>query len=337
MISAVFDNKNKLILKTIPRPEIESGDEVLIKVKAAGLCGSDAPMLINPSPDLDLEGRVIGHEVAGVVEDIGSRVKGVEKDDLVIIDPVHGCGSCVSCRQGRKNLCSEKRFLGWHIPGGLSEYIKVREENIYKVSAKVPFHIAALLEPIADVAHGIDKLKPGPQDRVVILGAGSIGLIFYKVLKLMGVSDIVVSDISDYKIKSAKNAGVENIINSKKESLKRAVTNSFNGLAGIVIDASGISLANSLALVKDGGKILLFGVFHGESTIPQSQIVDRELSIFGTFCATQQNFIEALDLVKGNAHEFEKIITHKFSQNEISEAVKVFNGREALKIIIEYV
>ena len=335
MLAAIFDSKNKLMLKTISKPEIESEDEVLIKVKATGLCGSDTPTLINPLPDLDLEGKVIGHEIAGIVEDKGNNVKRVKEGDLVVVDPLYSCGICVSCMQGRKNLCSDKKFIGWHMPGGFSEYIRAKEENIYKVSAKVPLHIAALVEPIADVIHGIDKVKPCPWNKVVILGAGSIGLIFYKILKIMGVSDIIVSDVSDYKIKSAKYVGVDNIINSEKESLKEAVLNSFNCLAGIVIDASGISLANSLALVKDGGKILLFGLNHSESNIHQSQIVEKELSIFGTFCANKKNFIEAKDLVEANAYEFEKIITHKFSLNDIGEAIKVFNSEEALKIIVQ--
>jgi len=337
MLAAVFNSKNKLILKRIPKPEIESKDDVLIKVKATGLCGSDAPILIDPSPDLDLEGKVVGHEVAGTVEDKGSRVKGVEKGDHVIIDPVFSCGICFLCLQGRKNLCPDNKHMGWHMTGGLSEYIRVKEENIFKVSPEVPFHIAALLEPIADVIHGIEKVKPCPWDKVVILGAGSIGLIFYKILRIMGVSDIIVSEISDYKIKLAKNVGVDNIINSKKESLKEAALNSFNNLADIVIDASGISLAHSLALVKKGGKILLFGSIKNknETCISQNQIVGRELSILGTNCATKKNFIEAIDLVEANAYEFEKIVTNRFSLNEIGEAIKVLNNKEALKIIIE--
>jgi threonine dehydrogenase-like Zn-dependent dehydrogenase len=335
VLAAVFNSKNKLMLKRILKPEVESKDEVLIKVKATGLCGSDAPTLINPSPDSDLEGKVIGHEVAGIVEDKGSGVKRVEKGDHAIIDPVFSCGKCVYCRQGRKNLCPDKKYVGWHVPGGLSEYIKVKEKYIYKVSTKVPFHIAALVEPMADVTRGTAKVKPGPRDKVVILGAGSIGLIFYKVLSIMGVSDIIVSDISDYKIKSAKNMGVDNIINSKKENLKEAVLNSFNGFADIVIDASGIPLSHSLDLVKDGGKILLFGVINHIKEIPQNNIVEKELSIFGTCNANKEDLIKAIDLVESNAYEFEKIITHKFSLNDIGEAIKVFNNKQAVKIIIE--
>ena len=337
MLAAVFDSKNKLLLKKIPRPEIKSKDDVLVKVKGTGLCGSDAPILIDPSPDLDLEGKVSGHEVAGIVEDKGSKVEGVDKGDHVIVDPVSSCGTCFSCLQGRKNLCPDNKHMGWHMRGGLSEYIRVKEENIYKVSPEVPFPIAALVEPIADVIHGIDKVKPYPWDKVVILGAGSIGLIFYKILRIMGVSDIIVSEISDQKIKIAKNVGVDNIINPEKESLKEAVLNSFNGLADIVIDASGISLAHSLALVKKGGKILLFGSIKNknETCISQNQIVGGELSILGTNCANKKNFIEAIDLVESNTNEFEKIVTHKFSLNDIDEAIKVFRNKEALKIIIE--
>ena len=335
MLAAVFDSKNKLILKRIPKPGIGSKDEVLIRVKTTGLCGSEAPILINPSLDLDLEGKIIGHEIAGIVEDKGSSVKKVEKGDSVVVDPVCSCDICLSCLQGRKNLCLDKKIIGWDKFGGLSEYLKVKEENIYKISPKVPLYIAVLVEPMADVIHGIDKVKPCPWDKVVILGAGSIGLIFYKILRIMGVSDIIMADISDYKIKSAKNIGVDNIINSKEKSLENAVLNSFSSMADIVIDASGIPLSRSLILAKDGGKILLFGSIKNETSIPQGQIMVRELSIFGSFCAYKKNFIEAIDLIERNASKFEKIITHKFSLNDIGEAIKVFNNKKSLKIIVQ--
>jgi L-gulonate 5-dehydrogenase len=257
--------------------------EVLVRVHRAGICGSDVHILHGANPFARYP-RIIGHEFAGEIEAVGPDVSGLAEGDRVVVDPVVSCGHCYACRVGRPNVCANLEVFGVHRDGGFRDLVPVPARNVVKVSHDLPIEIAALAEPFSIAANVLSRTGCGPQDTVLIYGAGTVGLTVLQVAKLKGAR-CLISDIDEARLDRARSFGADTAINPRTTSVVEAISGEMNGLGpSVVIDGAGLPalLEEACRVASPAGRIGLLGFSPGPCNISQQEIVKKELTLVGS-------------------------------------------------------
>ena len=280
------------IEKPVPKP-----GEALIKVVAAGICGSDIGAFRGTNGLVSYP-RVIGHELAGIVESIPENNKnGIKVGDRVVVDPYLYCGHCYPCRIGRTNCCTDLKVLGVHVDGGMAEYYCHPADMLIKIPEGMSWEQAAMAEPLTISLHGIHRggLKAG--EYVAILGAGPIGLYAGMAAEAYGAHAIII-DIVQERLDFAKQMGVEYIINSKEVNAVEKVMEITGEGAQLVMECSGanILIRQSLDMVCHAGRITFTGWPKQETSLPTDMITRKEIDIRGARTSAGE-FEEALELL----------------------------------------
>ncbi|MCX7720262.1 MAG: zinc-dependent alcohol dehydrogenase family protein [Dictyoglomus thermophilum] len=337
MIAAVWRG-GKISLEELPNPVIKKEDEVIIKVLASGICGTDLHVFSGKAQGKD--GVIRGHEFSGRVVEIGKDVKGIKVGDLVAVDPNITCGHCYFCKRGEINLCENLIALGVDINGGFAEYCVVPYKQLYVFSEKISPIEGAMMEPVACALHGIERLNVGPGDTVLIVGGGALGLVLLQLAKLSGASKVFLVEKVEWKRKIAKDLGADIVIDPLKENVEEIVKeNTYGRGADVGIEAVGKTetVKTVLGSVRRGGKVLIFGVSSPEDLLSISpyDIYFRELTIMGSFVNPFTNS-RALSLIEEGMIDVKKIVSHRFSIEKIDEAIKVGLSGDALRVIINF-
>lgn len=284
MKAALLKSLNNFEIEEIEKP-IPNKDEVLVKVQAAGICGSDIhKMQTEWTRELPM---VLGHEFSGIVDQIGENVTNVKAGDRVAVAHLIPCYECDACRSGKYQLCDHCTLFGAHRYGGFEEYTTVPKENILKIGDSVSFEEAAMLEPLAVAAHGVMGLKPQMGQTIAIFGMGTIGILTAQLLKLTGVKKIIGIDIDNDKLSESKKYGVTDTINSLEEPLEDKILELTNNEGtDITIQCAGskISEEQCLLITKKGGTIGYQGIAYVDVLLHQrafENIFRREYTIKG--------------------------------------------------------
>ena len=337
MRAAVFAGNGVVNLKEIPVPKAVNPDDVVIKVNACGICGSDLHVLAVPPGQYAKPGTVLGHEFTGIVSEIGSGVTTVKVGDKVVAEPNVRCGMCPECRRGNFNLCRNAVNTGQQRDGAFAEYCLMPEKQVYKVPADMPDNLAALAEPLACVMNGMTKINPQATERVILFGAGAIGLFFVKALKRYGVRDIIVAETMESRANDAKKAGADIVVNPITDDIASIMTAKWGSLADIAIDAvgAGVVLEQILGLVNCGAKILIFGQnMTQKSTIRPGDINNMELTITATL-STKNSFGPAIQLLQDETLRFEDLATHEVKLEDLETGIALMRSKEAVKVIVK--
>jgi len=343
MKAAVYLGPGKIEIQKMPIPEIEE-DEVLLQVKACAICGTDVRIYSFGQKNVKPP-HIIGHEVAGVISEVGRRIKGYRKGERVILVTSVGCGRCEMCLQGRPNLCPENRAIGYYYSGGFAEYMKVpaeavRQGNILPIPDSLSFVEATLAEPLSCCINGQEYLNIGMGDTVVVIGTGPIGCMHAELAKISGATKVIVADLSEERLNFARRIGADVYVNSQRESLKEKVMKETEGAgADVVITAcpSPEAQEEALEIIKTRGRISFFGGLpHEKSKISfDSNIVHyKEVSVFGSFASYAFQYKKALSLLASKRIRAERFITHKFALEKIEEGIKAVKEGKALKAVV---
>jgi L-gulonate 5-dehydrogenase len=277
---------HKFEVRDVPVPELGDDCDVLIRMKSAGVCGSDIHLYHGKNPNSTYP-RIPGHENAGIVEKTGSKVSKIKAGDHVIVDLISACGECYQCRIGRKNVCEKVKVRGSGADGGWREFFTAPETEVYKISNDVRWEDAALVEPFAIGAHCTNRGRIVPDDTVLILGTGTIGSIILQTCKAKGCKTVICCDISDELLERAKTYGADYIINTKKEDVAGAVKK-ITGGKGVTVAFDSACFQGSLAsilrpgIVCNAGRVVPLGFCTDPEGITQAMINQRELDIIGT-------------------------------------------------------
>ena len=339
-MKAVFiKGLGEIEIKDVPIPKINS-KEVLVKMIVCGVCGTDIEKIKGKSATP----LKLGHEVAGVIVEVGSAVKNFAVGDRVFVHHHVPCYTCYYCRHGDYTLCDEfpKSNLD---PCGMAEYFRVPENNvekgaILKLPNEVEFDEAALIEPIGCCIRGLNKAKVNAGDDVLIIGAGPIGLIMISLLKLFGAGNIIVSETSSFRLSIAKSFNVNAAVNPINENLKETVYEVTDGRGvdlAIVAVGNAKVIPQALDLLRKGGKLLLFGSPPpGDLLIyDANKIFLRELKIIPSYSTTEIETNIALKLLKLKKIDVSKLVSHRFKLDEAEKALKLAaESDKALKILI---
>ncbi len=303
------------------RPVRKEG-EALIKVKAAGICGSDIGAFRGTNPLVSYP-RTIGHEIAGEVVEIGENKNGIKAGDRVVVDPYLYCGHCYPCSIGRTNCCEDLHVLGVHVEGGMCEYFTHPADMLVKIPEGMSWVEAAMAEPLTISLHGIHRgsLKSG--EYCLVIGAGPIGLVAALVAQAYGAHAILL-DIVDERLKFASSLGIEHVVNSMDkekaiEEVKR-ITGGMMAQQVMECSGSGIAIRNTLDFVSNAGRITLTGWPKGETSLPTAMITKKEVDIRGARTSAGE-FEEALELIGTKKVDMTKILTKTVHVSEASSTI----------------
>ncbi len=335
MKAVVIEKPEKLRVASVDDP-IPGPDEILIEVKAAGVCGTDVH--IYEGAFTCTYPLIPGHEFAGEVIEVGSEAAGLSPGQRVAVDPNVPCGECFYCRRNQQHFCRNLKGYGvLDLPGGFAERVNVRAADAFSIG-ELSYEEGALIEPLGCVLHGIELIRIQPGDEVLIFGMGAIGLLLAQVCKFSGASFIVGVDRVPEKLDLAETLGVDRGFAAEPDveaTIREAYPLGFE----VVIDATGVSeVVESLpGYARDAGKILYFGVCprHTPIRLDPFDVYRRELKIFGTF-SLLANFGRAIRIVEAGRVDLEAIISHRFALDEFERALMLKMGEgKAQKIIIE--
>jgi len=328
---------HSLEIKEMPAPEAGKG-EALLRVRAAGICGSDMHIYHGTNP-LAKYPRIIGHEFAGEISALGEGVEGFSVGDKVAVDPVTSCGECYACSIGRRNVCERLEVFGVHRDGGFAEYVAIPVANLHKVPASWSFEKAALVEPFTIAANVLSRTECAGSDKLLIMGAGPIGQVILQAARRLGTA-CAVSDIVGVRLEKARRLGAELTVNPKETSLEEAI-GAWTGGKGVplIIDAVGSPdlFPALLRMGSPAGRIGLLGFSKEPSPFVQLEAVRKELSIFGSRL-NRNKFPEVISWFDDGLVEPELLVSHRFPFVQAKEAMEFIQERpsEVCKVILEF-
>lgn len=335
MPAAVFRREGEIGIDQRPVPPLPGPGEVLLRVRSAGICGTDLHILEVPPGHPATPGVIMGHEYTAEILALGPGVKHLQKGDTVVISPDIECGVCAYCRRGLPNLCSDKTTLGIFIDGGFAPFNLAPAKAVHRISPKVPPEIAVLAEPLSCVLNGFQKVSFLPGQSAVILGAGPIGLLFLHLLRSAGAGILIVSEPSPIRREKALLSGADLAVNPLEEDLEACVHRVTPLGADLVIDAVGIALPEALKCVRRGGTLLLFGMnSQARATLSQNEITRYEIKILGTY-SSNSTFPSAIQLLESGRLSLASLITQELPLERIFEGLDLLRRGLGIKIVVK--
>ena len=342
MRALLLSEYKKLSVVEMPVPVIAE-DEVLVRVKACGVCGSDIHGY-DGSTGRRIPPLVMGHEAAGVIERVGSRVERFAAGDRVTFDSMVSCGACDFCRRAQINLCDNRMVLGvscgdYRRHGAFAEYVSVPERIPYRLPDAVSFERAALTEPLSIASHGVGRHVPAAGDTAIVVGAGMIGLLTIQLLKAKGVRTIVAVDIDAQKLDLARRMGAARALRATTDDVPAAVADLTAGRGADVafeVVGQGDTVATAIRSVRKGGTVVLIGNLAPEVELPLQSVVTREIAVLGS-CGSNGEIPACIDLLARGVIDVDPIISLKAPLDAGPELfARLHNGDPSLmKVIIQ--
>ena len=313
--------------------------EVLVKVMACGICGTDVHIYHGGKGSAEVVPPVVlGHEFSGIVVSAGEKVTNVKPGDHVALDPNMYCGRCRPCRMGKKQNCENLYALGVNTNGGFAEYCVCPDQQCFLLDPDVPFDAGAMAEPLACALHGIDRLAIREGETVFIAGGGTIGLIMVQLAGLAGAGTIILSEPVAAKREIALELGARHAMDPGTDTVQSFLMR-HTGIpyADAVIECAGIlpTVEQAFSAAGRGSRILLFGVPGVDSKfdLPLFDIYSKELTVMGSLI-NPDTHLRAVNLINSGKVRFDRIISHHYGLNELEQGIKTQMSRESVKVII---
>ncbi|XP_059629383.1 sorbitol dehydrogenase [Cornus florida] len=319
--------------------------DVKVRMKAVGICGSDVHYLrtLRCADFIVKEPMVIGHECAGIIEEVGSDVKSLAPGDRVALEPGISCWRCSLCKEGRYNLCPEMKFFATPpVHGSLAHQVVHPADLCFKLPDNVSLEEGAMCEPLSVGVHACRRANIGPETNVLVMGAGPIGLVTLLAARAFGAARIVIVDVDDHRLSVAKDLGADGIVKvstniqdvaEEVEQIRRAM----GAAVDVSFDCAGFNktMTTALSVTSAGGKVCLVGMGHSEMTVPLTPAAAREVDVIGIF-RYKNTWPLCLEFLKSGKIDVKPLITHRFgfSQKEVEEAFETSaRGGNAIKVM----
>lgn len=326
---AMYYNNQDVRLEEMPLPKI-SDNELLVKVLASGICGSDVMEWYR----LKRAPLVLGHEITGEISEAGKDVKNYKVGERVFVSHHVPCNTCRFCLSGNHTVCETLHTTNYY-PGGFAEYIRVPsinvERGVFLLTEEITYEEGTFIEPLACVVRGQRVAKLTPAQSVLILGAGISGLLHLLLASALGVKQIVVTDINDYRLKLAKELGASAIINAKEDLALRADL-------VIICTSSTTAFMQALECVERAGAILCFAPTEPGVTLPVpiNDFWRQSIKIIHSYGSSPDDTLEAIELIRAKTIPVQKLITHRLPLADAGLGFKlVASAKECIKVIIE--
>jgi D-arabinitol dehydrogenase (NADP+) len=327
MKSMVIQKPREILFSEIVTPKPGPRD-LLIKVMASGICGTD--IHIFKGEYLGSYPVIPGHEFSGVIEAVGSEITRFTKGDRVAVEPNIACDNCINCLNNRQNFCLNWQAVGVTLPGGMEQYVTVPEKAVFHIG-ELPFEQGAFVEPLSCVIHGIERVKIQLSDQVLILGAGPIGILLLQMARLQGATQLAILENNPGRANLARKHGADLVV----EHLEDLKPNAYD----VVIDATGVIpvMNRTMDFVRNSGTILLFGVppVGKKIELEAFKIFQKELTILSSYTSVRNSF-QAVNLLQSGQVKVESLISHRLPLEEISNAFDMIENHDpkVMKVMI---
>ena len=318
---------NELKVIDMDMPKIEQPDQVLVKMKAAGICGSDVGIYHGTNAAATYP-RVIGHEMVGVIEAVGSGVTNRKVGDRVIIDQVTACGHCYACRKGRPNVCGNLQVRGVHLDGGYREYMVVPEKDCYLLPDFLKDEDAVMIEPTTIAVQACSRAELCAEDNLMIIGAGALSNSILRIARLYHPNKLIMVDIDDAKLSESLQHGATDVINSRTEDVVARAHELTDGYGPTVtIDAACFkgSLLTACQATGNAGRVITMGFSVAPDEINQFVITSKELDVRGSRLQNRK-FQAVIDLVNEGKVDLSNSVSHTFN---FLDAQKAFDFNDS--------
>ncbi len=330
----IYQGNGILEYQERPIPQLKNANDVLVKIEACGICGTDLNILAVPPAHKANTGIAIGHEGIGVVQEIGAGVNGLQPGDRVVIAPRLTCGKCAYCRRGLDNQCTNYQTIGTTIDGAFAPFLVAPERAFFKISPAVPRDEAALFEPLSCVVGAVKRAPMQAGDNVLVIGGGPMGMLFAMQYQAMGAGKVMVADVAPYRLDFAQEMGME-AINVKEKELGKAVKELTELGADIVVDAVGNQVDAAIKCARRGGQIILFGLRpHDNPPVNQYTITRYDLTVHGAFVGLYP-FVQTIQLLESQRLQLAKLISHRLPLSDLAHGVELMRTQQAMKVLIE--
>ncbi len=337
MLQAVMIEPGKIKFHEIEKP-IPSENQVLIAIQRIGVCGSDIHVYHGKHPYTSYP-VVQGHEVSGVVAEVGRNVQGFAPGDAVVFMPQVTCGECYPCKHGMEHICESLKVMGFQTGGAAQEYFAVEASKVLKLPEGVSLDEGAMVEPVSVAVHALRRGGFVSGMKVLVLGAGTIGNLVAQVARAQGAQKVLITDVSDYKLEKAKECGIEGV-NTAKEDLSDAVIQHFGReKADLILECVGVqpTITQAVNVARKGTTIVVVGVFAEKPVVDLGLVQDRELSLVGTLMYQRPDYETAIQLIHAGSLRLKPLITHRFPFQDYLKAYLAIEESQGkyMKVMIE--
>ncbi len=333
MLAAFSGGKEKIEVKGAPVPSPGPG-EVLLRVRACGICGSDLHFYRGELPALPTVSP--GHEFAGEVAELGEGIQGFAPGQRVLVEPLRVCRECAYCRTGEYHLCPKRVLLGTFVSGGLAEYVAVPAYTLYPLPDGLDFELAALVEPLAVAVHGLHLVDLSFGERVVVLGSGSIGVMATLAARALGAAEVTITYRYEHQAQAALAVGATRAVQADEAATLA------NERPDVVVEAVGghaDTLSQAIGIVRPGGRVSLLGLFTAPVQVHALPLMLNEVRVTGgiTYCRPGQHsdFDVALRIIEADPERARGVISHRFPLKEADEAFRAAADKSTASVKVQ--
>ncbi len=331
-------------LDEIAVPEINK-EELLIKVDACAVCGSDLKAFNVGNPRLHPP-IVMGHEFTGIITEVGENTTGFELGDRIVMSTSISCGECLYCKKGWSNLCVNLAPMGFSFNGGMADYTVIparalKNGHVVKVPASLKHDFAALAEPLSCAVNSLEQCDIQKGDTVLIMGAGPMAILNACVARQLGAGKIIMTELNQARIDQAKAFDIDMLVNTAKENIKEIVMTETDGCGADVVIVAAPAAApqeEALSLVRKKGTVCLFASLpsgNSELTIDSRLIHYNEIKLTGSSDSTTEHVKKALEMLMDPEFPSDKIATHVLPFKDINNAFELMKSGEALRVVLK--
>jgi 2-desacetyl-2-hydroxyethyl bacteriochlorophyllide A dehydrogenase len=331
----IVDADKQVVIDRTPAPSPVAG-EALVRAVYSGVCGSDTHAQHGRHPHIRLP-YAVGHEVVGVVQQVGAGVDDLAPGARVTVEPTLPCWSCKQCRADRINLCENLGFFGCGYPqGGMAELFTIPADRLHRIPDDVDDLTATLIEPLSTPVHAARLAGPLAGKAVAILGAGSIGLLVLAVARARGASRIVVSDVLENKRAKALALGADAVVDATAEDVVAQVRTALGESADVVFDCVAIqsTLDQAVGMALKGGIVIVLGVPSRDVTMPVVVMQDQEVRVQGSATYLPDDFADAIELLRSGAVRTDQIVTGEFPLERAADAFDASMSGDHIKVLV---
>lgn len=338
MIQQVMTEPKKITFREIPIP-LPGPDQVLVKIKKIGICGSDIHVYHGTHPYTSYP-ITQGHEVSGEIVSVGEYVKDMAAGQRVTIEPQVFCGRCWPCLHGKYNLCEKLKVMGFQTTGAASEYFAVDASKVTSLPDGLSYSEGAMIEPLAVTVHAAKRFPDIKGAKAVVMGCGPIGILLVQSLKAMGASEVLATDISDSRLELAKSLGADYAVNTKRHDYAEALLSAFGpDKADVAYECAGsdITMDQAIQNGRKGSTIILVAVFGKTAHVDLAKLNDSEIDLNTSMMYRHEDYVDAIRFVKEGRIQLKPLMSRRFAFMDYLKAYEyIDNNREStMKVLID--
>jgi len=338
MLQQVMTSPHEITFREIDIPQPQA-DQVLVKIKKIGVCGSDIHVYHGTHPYTPYP-VTQGHEVSGQIVEVGEAVKGLEVGQKVTIEPQVFCGRCYPCLHGKYNLCENLKVMGFQTTGTASEYFAVDSSKVTPLPEDMTYNQGAMIEPLAVTVHAAKRFPDVKGCKAVVLGCGPIGILLIQSLKAFGAAEVMATDVSDKRLELAKEMGADHVYNTMNKDFGEALLESFGpDKADVMYDCAGndITMNQAILNARKGSTIILVAVFGKMANVDLAKLNDSELDLNTTMMYRHEDYVDAIRFVSEGKIRLEPLMSNHFALKDYLAAYQYIddNRETTMKVLID--